>query len=138
MTKTEAEIQYTGRVTWLASPVSKSWVYTSSKYTDAPWENINSPAALGVTMTAHVGEDGPVVITVGVTKSTCGPLFTPLAMGSTRVYSCTDLPDSPLTVLNASEEVAELLTLLNIAGCWQVFVNAIREQEDAAKEAAQV
>ncbi len=138
MTKTEAEIQYADRVTWLTSPVSKNWVYTSSKYANAPWENINSPAALGVTMTAHVGEDGPVVVTVGVTKSTGGPLFTPLAMGSTRVYSCADLPDNPLTVLNASEEIAELLTLLNIAGCWQVFVTAVQVQEDAAKEAAQV
>ena len=137
--KPEAELQHIGKVTWLTSPVSKNWVYDAAKYVNAPWENINSPAKLAVSMTAHVGEDGPVVVTVGITTSTGGgPLFTPLVMGSTRTYSCADLPDSPLDVLNVREDVAELLTMLNIAGCWQVFVNTVHEQEETAKKVTEM
>ena len=139
MTKAEAEIQYTGRVYWLTTNVSKNWVYNRTQYENAPWENINNPAQLAVSMTAHVGEDGPVVITVGVTKSTGGPLFTPVAMGSTRIRTCAELHDDPLAILTGvAQPVRDLLQQLNIVGCWQVFAAALRAQENAASEPTEV
>ncbi len=131
-------IQYADKVTWLTTPVSKNWIYAKDKYTNAPWENVNSPAQLAINMTAHVGEDGPVVVTVGIMKSTTGPLFTPMYMGSTRIFTCADLPDNPLSLLNIAQPAHDLLHQLNIIGCWQVFVNALRMQEDAAKYATEV